>query len=60
MILSVCLPHGGYDEGNNVATLEDIRITMEEGGAMGAKDFFIGGDINIELKLEGGRDWYGF
>ena len=28
---------------------------------MGAKDFFIGGDLNIELKLEGlnSLDWYG-
>ena len=41
---------------------------MKEGKAMGAKDFFVGGDLNIELKLEGGRedfegldsaDWYG-
>ena len=36
---------------------------------MGVKDFFIGGDLNIELKFEGGSedfvglhsiDWYGF
>ena len=27
---------------------------MEEGKAMGAKDFFIGGDLNIELKVEVG------
>ena len=66
LILSVYLPRGGYDEENYVATL-GVRIITEEGTATGAKDF-IGGDINIELKLGAGSDefegldsigWYG-
>ena len=45
----------------------DRRI-MNEGKKMGAVDFYIGGDINIELELEDsgedlqgldGIDWYG-
>ena len=67
MILSVYLPHSGYEE-DYFATLEDVRDIMGEGKKQGAVDFFIGGDINIELKLEPGDedlqgldgiDWYG-
>ena len=29
---------------------------MEEVKAMDVKDFFIGGELNMELKLEGGRE----
>ena len=54
MILSVHLPDGGYDEDHYIIELEVVRISMQEGKAMGTKDFFIGGDANIELKLEGG------
>ena len=50
--LLMVLPHGDYDEENYVTVLEDIRAIIEEGRAMGAKNFFIGGDINIELKLD--------
>ena len=52
-----------------VTALEGVRVVMEEGKAMGAKDFFFtGGDHNIDRKLEGGSedsegpdstDWYG-
>ena len=45
MILSVYLPHGAYDEENNVAWLEDIRVIMKEGRALGAKDFLVGGTL---------------
>ena len=44
MILSVYLPHGGYDVENYVTVLEDIRVIMEESRAFGAKDFNIGGE----------------
>ena len=68
MILSVYLPHSGFDEEDHFATLEAVRNIMDEEKKLGAVDFFIGGDINIELKLEPGDedlqgldgiDWYG-
>ena len=68
MILSVYMPHSGRYEKEYIATLEAVRDIMSEGKNMGAVDFFIGGDINIELKLEpdhedhqglDGIDWYG-
>ena len=68
MILSVYMPHSGRDEEEYIATLEAVRDIMGEGKNMGAVEFFIGGDINIELKLEpdhedlqglDGIDWYG-
>ena len=67
-ILSVYLPHSGFDEDDYFATLETVRNIMDEGKKLGAVDFFIGGDINIELKLQlgdedlqglDGIDWYG-
>ena len=48
------MPHGGYDEENFIAELEIVKIVMEEGKRKVAKDF-IGGGLNIELKLEGGE-----
>ena len=54
MILSVYLPHAGYDEEDHVTVLEVVSIIMEEEKAMRTKDFFIGGDLNIELKTRGG------
>ena len=54
MMLSVYMPHGGYDEEKNyIAELEIVKIIMEEGknGSQGL--LFVGGDLNIELKLEG-------
>ena len=69
MLLSFYMPRGGYDEETCIAVLETVKIIKEEGKKTGAKGFFIGGDSNIELKLEGGRedfhgldslDWYGF
>ena len=68
MILSVYLPHSGYDEEDYFATLEAVRNLVDEGKKLGAVDIFIGGDLNIELKLElgdedlqglDGIDWYG-
>ena len=68
MIFSVNMPHNGYDEEDCSTELEVVRIITEEGKAICAKDFFIGGDFNIELKREDGSDdfegfdsidWYG-
>ena len=68
MILSVYLQHSGFDEEDYFATHEAVRNIMDEGKRSGAVDFFIGEDINIELKLElgdedlqglDGIDWYG-
>ena len=35
------MPHGGYDEEDYIATVDGIRVVMEEGGAMNAKDFLL-------------------
>ena len=56
MILSVYLPHSGYVEEDYFATLEAVRNIMDEGKKLGAVDFFTGGDLNIELKLEPGDE----
>ena len=60
MILSVCLPHSGFDEEDHFATLEAVRNIMDEGEKLGTVDFFISGDINMELKLgPGDEDLHG-
>ena len=51
-----------------VRELEVVKIVTEEGNKMGATDFLVGGDLNIELELEVGcgeelqvldsHDWY--
>ena len=38
--------------------LEVVRDTLTEGKRAGAADFFIGGDLNIELKLDIADDEY--
>ena len=48
MMLSVYMPRGGYDGEDFFTELE----LVEEGKRMGVKDFPIGGDLNIGLKLE--------
>ena len=50
-LLSVYMPHSGGDEVDYIEALESVRDTLMEGKRMGAVDFFIGGDLNIELKL---------
>ena len=69
MLLSVYMPHRGYDEEEDyIATLEVVRSILNGGKKMGAADFYIGCDINIQLKLEttgedlqglDSIDWYG-
>ena len=68
MILSVYLPHSGFDEEDYFAMHEAVRNVMDEGKKLEAVDFFIGGDINVELKLSPGDEdlqgldgiqWYG-
>ena len=62
------MSHSGHDEEDCIATLEAVRNNMNEGRKLGAVVFYIGGGINIELKLEDngenirgldGIDWYG-
>ena len=48
MLLSVCLPHSGRDE---VDDIETVRNVMTEGRMAGAVDFYIGGDINVDVRL---------
>ena len=68
MLLSVYVPHSGYDEVDNFGALESVRAALTEGKREGAVDFFVGGDLNIELKLDiaddehrglGSIEWYG-
>jgi endonuclease/exonuclease/phosphatase family metal-dependent hydrolase len=68
MLLSVYMPHSGLDEEDYIEALEVVRTTLVEGKKAGATDFFIGGDLNIELKLGDTEedlngldsiDWYG-
>ena len=65
---SIYIPHSTCNEEDYVATLEAVRDIMGEGKKLGPVDFFIGGDIHIELKLEpsdegfqglDGIDWCG-
>ena len=52
MLQPVFKPHSTCNEEDYVATLEAVRDIMGEGEKLGPVDFFIGGDINIKLKLE--------
>ena len=51
MWLSVCMPHSDREEMDYIEVLESVRVTLTEGKRESAVDFFIGGDLNIELKL---------
>ena len=51
MLLSVYMPHSGYDEEDYIKALEMVRDTLTEGRRAGAVDFFIAGDLNIELLM---------
>ena len=58
MALSVYLQHGGYDEEEHITKLELVTTIMKEGQMLGAQDLLIGGDLNIERKLEtDGAGW---
>ena len=68
MLLSVFMPHSGRDEGDYIEALDMVRATLTEGRKAGAVDFFIGGDINTELRLASREEdlhgpdsieWYG-
>ena len=45
------MPQSGRDEEDHIEALETVRDVMTEGRSAGAVDFYIGGDINIEMKL---------
>ena len=64
MLLSVNMPHSGRDEEDYIEASETVRASLTEG----AVDFFIGGDLNIEFRLDTADDdlhgldsidWYG-
>ena len=55
----VFLPHSGRDEEDYIEALETVRTILVEGRKAGAVDFFIGGDMNILLKLPK-EDLHGF
>ena len=55
MLLSAYMPHSGRDEGDCIETLEAVWTTRKAG----AVDFYIGGDINIEVKLGNTGDLWG-
>ena len=67
-MLSVYMPHSGRDEEDYIEALESVRATLTGEKRAGAADFFIGGDLNIELRLDNidneqqgldSTDWYG-
>ena len=51
MLLSVCSPCSGRDE-DYIEALETLRAILTEGKKEGAVAFFIGGDLNIEFRLD--------
>ena len=64
MVLSVYMPHGFFAARRT--TLELVKMIMEEGKALGTKDFLIGWDLKIKLDGAGlefhglnSLDWYG-
>ena len=68
VLLSVYMAHSGYDEADSIEALESVRAAVTEGKRKGAVDSFIGGDLNLELKLDIADDehrgldsieWYG-
>ena len=42
MLLSVYMPHSGYDEVDYIEASESVRATLTEARSEGAVDFFIG------------------
>ena len=50
MLLSVCMPHSGRDEVDYIEALVSLRVTLTERKREGG--FCIGGDLNLELKLD--------
>ena len=52
LLLSVSMPHSGRDEEDYIEALETVRATLTEGRETEATDFFIGGDLNIEFRLD--------
>ena len=52
MLLSVYLPHSGRDEKDYIEALETVRCTLTEERKAAAVDFFLGGDLSIEFRLD--------
>ena len=52
MLLSVHMPHSGRDEEDYIEALETVRATLTEEKRAFAVEFFIGGDLNIERRLD--------
>ena len=53
MMLSAYIPHDGVRREELHRRAGD-KIIIKDGKRIGAKDFFIGGDLNSEFTLEGG------
>ena len=49
--LSVLMPHSGRDQEDYIEALAVVRNIMTEGKMGGSVDFYIGGEIDIEMKL---------
>ena len=52
MLLSEYMPHSCRDEVDFIESLETVRATLTEMKGAGAVDFFLSGDLNIELLLD--------
>ena len=46
------MSHSARNEEDYIEALETVRATLTEGRETGATDFFIGGDLNIEFRLD--------
>ena len=67
-LLTVFMPHSGHDEEDCIMVLETVRDTLTEGRNAGATAFFIGGDLDVEFRLDHANEdphgldsieWYG-
>ena len=52
MLLSVFMPLSGRDEEDHIEALEKVRATLTEEKKEGDVDFFFGGDLNLEFRLD--------
>ena len=51
MILSVYMPHGGYDEEDHVAELELVKVIMEEGKKIGISSSAVSSTWNSNMRV---------
>ena len=50
------MPQSGRDAEDHIKALETVRATLTEGKKTGATDFIIGGDLNIEFRMDNANE----